>query len=66
MVGYGDLYPTTEISKLFTAGYILVGASATVLILASFGKYILDKNYSTLLLIGNRKNKAKQKKIDEY
>ena len=39
-VGYGDLYPTSDASRLFTAFYVLLGVSAT---LASIG--IIGTNY---------------------
>ncbi|MCK4417654.1 MAG: two pore domain potassium channel family protein [Candidatus Latescibacteria bacterium] len=39
-VGYGDLYPTTDPSRLFTALYILVGAG---IVLASLG--VIGANY---------------------
>jgi voltage-gated potassium channel len=39
-VGYGDLYPTTEASRLFTAFYILIGAA-----IALFSLSIIGMNY---------------------
>ncbi|MFW5852545.1 MAG: potassium channel family protein [Nanoarchaeota archaeon] len=39
-VGYGDIHPTTDISRLFTAIYILVGVTIAV---ASIS--VIAKNY---------------------
>ena len=38
-VGYGDMVPTTPISKLFTIVYILVGVSTGLYAILSLGKY---------------------------
>ena len=42
-VGYGDLHPTTDVSRVFTAAYILVGVG---IMLASLG--IIATNYLKL------------------
>lgn len=39
-VGYGDLHPTTEVSRLFTALFVLLGVA---IVLVSLG--IIWKNY---------------------
>lgn len=47
-VGYGDLYPTTKFSKIFTSFYMLIGAGIVV---------------STLTLIGFRYLERKEKEF---
>ena len=42
-VGYGDMYPTTMFSKLFTSVYVLVGVSMMLYALSIFTKYYIDK-----------------------
>lgn len=37
-IGYGDLHPTTEISKLFTIGYIFVGLGLIAAIINDIGQ----------------------------
>lgn len=36
-VGYGDLHPTTEISRLFTAVYVLLGVAVAFATLGGIG-----------------------------
>ena len=40
-VGYGDLVPTTTMSKLFATFYILIGVAIMLTALASIGKELL-------------------------
>lgn len=42
-VGYGDLTPSSEMSRLFTAIYILVGVSIGLVTLTLIGATILKK-----------------------
>jgi hypothetical protein len=42
-VGYGDLHPTTEISRLFTAFYILSGVAIALSALGIIGMNYLEK-----------------------
>ncbi len=42
-VGYGDLHPTTDGSRLFTAFYILLGVAIAVSALAVIGSSYLTK-----------------------
>ncbi len=47
-VGYGDFTPTNDLSRLFTAIYILIGVSIAVVTLAVVGSEILrnrEKHY---------------------
>ena len=44
-VGYGDLHPTTEFSRVFTAVYILIGVTVVVTSLGVLGAgYINDRS----------------------
>ena len=46
-VGYGDLAPTNDISRLFTAVYILVGVTVAIAALTTIGKeYVTVKERS--------------------
>jgi len=58
-VGYGDIYPTTEISRLFTACYILVGVSIFFYGLFSIGEYFVKKR----MIMLERRVRAKNKII---
>lgn len=40
-VGYGDLYPTTDLGKMFTILYVLLGVGIMTLFIASFAKTML-------------------------
>ncbi len=42
-VWYGDLHPTTEISRLFTAFYVLDWTTIVVAALGVVGTYFLEK-----------------------
>ncbi len=41
-VGYGDLHPTTDMSRLFTAIFILTGVGITVTALGVIGSVYID------------------------
>lgn len=45
-VGYGDLHPTSKISKLFTVAYIIVGASMALFALTSISSSSANSRYS--------------------
>lgn len=54
-VGYGDVHPTTEFSRLFTVFFILIGVSITVASIATIGgKYLKRREQS---VIDNRSKK---------
>lgn len=46
-VGYGDLYPTTDASRLFTALYILLGVAVVLASLAIIGSRYLEIRENT-------------------
>lgn len=41
-VGYGDLYPTTPISKLFTVAYIFVGVGLGLYIFSTLARSFIE------------------------
>ncbi|MBR9701899.1 two pore domain potassium channel family protein [Candidatus Pacearchaeota archaeon] len=41
-VGYGDMYPTSDASRLFTALYIIVGVAVVLASLAIIGSKYLE------------------------
>ena len=45
-IGYGDLYPTTDVSKLFTILYVITGISIVL--------YVLSNLQQELILLENR------------
>jgi voltage-gated potassium channel len=47
-VGYGDLHPTREISRLITAIYILVGVATAIGALATLGDFFLERREKRL------------------
>jgi len=42
-IGYGDFYPTSDISKMFTVFYVLAGVYLLFYMLTSFTKYYVEK-----------------------
>ena len=60
-VGYGDLYPTTDISRLIAAFYILIGVAIVLAALTIFGTHYLDsqqkRHVKTQEMIKNRRKK---------
>ena len=57
-VGYGNLYPTTTASQLFTSFYILIGVAAVVASLGIIGSAILDRREAKLINKMEEKNRA--------
>lgn len=60
-VGYGDIVPTTDIGKLFTAFYVLFGVG----IIASIANYILHRTMVARAHRAARHNSAPQDKKTE-
>jgi voltage-gated potassium channel len=56
-VGYGDLHPTTDLSRLFTAFYVIIGVSIVLSALAIIGKNYLEKREKRILERRERKRK---------
>jgi hypothetical protein len=56
-VGYGDLHPTTDGSRLFTAFYILLGVAIVLSALAIIGTNYLKKREKRILERRERKRK---------
>jgi voltage-gated potassium channel len=56
-VGYGDLHPTTDLSRLFTAFYIIFGVAIVLSALAIIGKNYLEKREKRILERRERKRK---------
>jgi voltage-gated potassium channel len=48
-VGYGDLYPTTEASRLFAAIYILLGVTIALAALGLIGRSYLERREDRIL-----------------
>lgn len=48
-VGYGDLAPTTDMSRLFAAFYILIGVSIGLATLGLFGAEMIKKRQKKYL-----------------
>lgn len=55
-VGYGDLTPSTELSKLFTSIYILVGVSIGLVTLSIIGSSLLDDRERAYIKKHSKKN----------
>ena len=54
-VGYGDLYPTNDLSRLFTSFYILTGVAVALASLTIIGNHYLSKHEGRI--IEKRKNR---------
>ncbi len=61
-VGYGDLYPTTSASKLFTVAYIFIGVGLGFVIFSTLARSFIDgrdRRIKTLeKLLGTPKKKS--------
>lgn len=47
-VGYGDFHPTSQLSKLFSVAFMLVGIPVFLATIGSFGVVVLSYETSTL------------------
>lgn len=56
-VGYGDLHPTSDASRLFTALYIISGVAIALAALGIIGKNYLEKREKKILVRRERKKK---------
>jgi hypothetical protein len=57
-VGYGDLHPTSDASRLFTALYIISGVAIALAALGIIGKNYLEKREKKIM---ERREKIKKK-----
>lgn len=56
-VGYGDIHPTTDTSRLFTAFYLLVGVSIVLAALGSIGSSYLKHREEHIVARRERRRK---------
>ena len=57
-IGYGDLHPTSDFSKLFTVVYIICGVSVGIIALTSIASYLYEKKYpQTAKMLEDKVNK---------
>jgi xanthine/uracil permease len=61
-VGYGDIHPTTDASRIFTAIYILVGVGIVIAALTSIGSKYLYSQEKELSNNITRRIKRQQKR----
>jgi voltage-gated potassium channel len=61
-VGYGDLHPTTEVTRLFTAFYILAGVAITLTSLTVIGAGYFNRRRTNVF--DNIIEKTKEKAIN--
>jgi len=54
--GYGDLYPTQDITKIFTVFYLLIGVGVAVYALNILAKYYIDIRIQRRDKFGIQKN----------
>lgn len=60
-VGYGDIHPTTDGSRIFTAIYILVGVGVVIAALTSIGsKYLATQEKELSNKIARRVHKKQE------
>lgn len=59
-VGYGDIYPTTDLSRLFTAAYILTGVAIVLASLEIIGSTYITRRETQILL---KKQKLEDEKV---
>jgi len=58
-VGYGDLHPTSDLSRLFTVFFILIGVSISIAAITFIGGRYLEKREEHI--IQKRENKVEEK-----
>ena len=54
-IGYGDHFPTTQLSKLFTIAYVFVGIAIVFYSLTLVGGYYLDQEFTRAMARVNRR-----------
>ena len=62
-VGYGDLTPTTDASRLFTAFYALIGVGIALTSLGVIGANYLRRSQEILLNVRSSLEASSQKKL---
>ncbi|MBU2638583.1 MAG: potassium channel family protein [Nanoarchaeota archaeon] len=69
-IGYGDLYPTTDASRLFTAFYVLAGVATVFAALGIIGsEYITNREKQVIAVMKKMKlaeERQKNKKLSQY
>ena len=61
-VGFGDIHPTTDISRIFTAFYILIGVGVVIAALTSIGsKYLSTQEHQLSDNITRRVHRHEEK-----
>ncbi len=53
-IGYGDMYPTTELSKLFTVIYLFIGIGTLISFIQIIARHTIEEWKN--ILINNTKN----------
>ena len=64
-VGYGDLHPTTDASRVFTASFILVGVGIMLASLGTIASSYLKMTERQSILTQEKKLKKKADKLHE-
>lgn len=59
-VGYGDFHPTTDMSRLFTAFYILFGAGIVVTSLGVIGSSYLENRETQMISAAVRRKRSQR------
>jgi len=59
-VGYGDLHPTTDLSRLFTAVYILLGVGIVLASLGVIGASYLERIKKRIIERRRKRGQLKQ------
>ena len=56
-VGYGDIHPTNDASRMFTAFYVLFGVAVAIAVLGAIGGRYLDARFiDDLKHLGRRRD----------
>ena len=59
-VGYGDLYPTTDMSRLFTTGYLIIGVTVMLASLGEIGAYYMERRDNQISSFKGRDDSDKE------
>ena len=66
-IGLGDLHPTSDISKLFTIFYVLMGVGTVLYLLTSIASYLLEEREKEFSIrVGNLRGRGIHKHVGHF
>lgn len=69
-IGYGEIYPTTDASRLFTSFYVLAGVATVLAALGIIGSAYIESREKQVIAVMKRmklaEERQKNKKLSQY